>query len=73
MGATGGQMFAAGLPPLEEAAVRKKRLEAVSKQLKDAEKGAGERVKLKLIAEKGKDLVRWYYPFRSSSSPYGLF
>jgi hypothetical protein len=73
VGATGGQMFAAGLPPLEEAAVRKKRLEAVSKQLKDAEKGAGERVKLQLIAKKGKDLVRWYYQFRSSSSPYGLF
>eukprot|EP01082_Thalassiosira_pseudonana_P012401 g11211.t1 g11211 contig5:378673-379988(-) len=57
VGATGGQMFAAGLPRLEEAAVRKKWLEAVSKQLKDAEKGAGERVKLKLIAEKGKDLI----------------
>ncbi|EED95199.1 predicted protein [Thalassiosira pseudonana CCMP1335] len=57
VGATGGQMFAAGLPPLEEAAVRKKRLEAVSKQLKDAEKGAGERVKLQLIAKKGKDLI----------------
>ena len=57
VGAGGGQIFVAGMPPLEEASVRKKRLEAISKQLKDVEKGASERIKLKKIAEKGRDFV----------------
>ena len=52
-----GQMFAVGLPPLEESSSRKKRLESISKQLKDVEKGAGERMKMKRIAEKGRDMV----------------
>lgn len=53
----GGQMFLPGMPPLEEASARKKRLETISKQLKDVEKGAAERMKLKKIAEKGRDVV----------------
>lgn len=57
VGATGGQMFVAGMPPLEEASAKKKRLELVAKQLKDPEKGAAERIKMKKIAEKGRDVV----------------
>ncbi|KAL3784876.1 hypothetical protein HJC23_012479 [Cyclotella cryptica] len=53
VGAAGGQMFAPGLPPLEEASARKKRLESISKQLRDVEKGAADRMKLKRIAERG--------------------
>jgi len=54
--AAAGQ-FAGLLPPLEDAASRKKRLENISKQLKDEEKGADERKKWKKIAKKGKELV----------------
>jgi hypothetical protein len=58
VGAAGGQMmFVAGMPPLEESSVRKKRLEVIAKQLKDVEKGAAERMKLRTIAEKGRDMV----------------
>lgn len=57
VGAAGAQMFAAGLPPLEEASARKKRLESISKQLREVEKGAADRMKLKRIAEKGRDMV----------------
>ena len=56
-GAAGGQMFVAGLPPLEEASARKKRLESIAKQLKDVEKGAVERITLRKISEKGRDVV----------------
>ncbi|KAL7434805.1 hypothetical protein ACHAXM_004273 [Skeletonema potamos] len=54
--AAAGQ-FAGLLPPLEDAASRKKRLENISKQLKDEEKGADERKKWKKIAKKGKELI----------------
>ena len=57
VGATGGQMFVAGMPPLEETSARKKRLDMIAKQLKDPEKGAAERMKLRKIAEKGRDVV----------------
>ncbi|KAL7482300.1 hypothetical protein ACHAW6_007971 [Cyclotella cf. meneghiniana] len=57
VGAAGAQMFAAGLPPLEEASARKKRLESISKQLREVEKGAADRMKLKRIAEKGRDMI----------------
>ena len=57
VGAAGGQMFVAGMPPLEEATVRKKRLETIAKQLKDVEKGAVERMTLRKIAEKGREVV----------------
>ena len=56
--AAAGQQYAGLLPPLEDAASRKKRLENISKQLKDEEKGADERKKWKKIAKKGKELVR---------------
>ncbi|KAL3766586.1 hypothetical protein ACHAWO_008260 [Cyclotella atomus] len=57
VGAAGGQMFMAGLPPLEDATARKKRLEIISKQLKDVEKGAAERMKMRKIAEKGREVI----------------
>jgi hypothetical protein len=56
-GAAAAGQFAGLLPPLEDAASRKKRLENISKQLKDEEKGADDRKKWKKIAKKGKELV----------------
>lgn len=53
----GGQMFVLGMPSLEESSSRKKRLEVISKQLKDKEKGAAERLKLRKVAENGRDFV----------------
>lgn len=55
--AAAGQQFAGLLPPLEDAVSRKKRLEVISKQLKDEEKGADERKKWKKISKKGRGLV----------------
>ncbi|KAL7535497.1 hypothetical protein ACHAXR_006530 [Thalassiosira sp. AJA248-18] len=45
------------LPPLEEASIRKKRLEGIAKQLREKEKGATDRVKWTKIAKKGKGLI----------------
>lgn len=64
--AAAGQQFAGLLPPLEDAITRKKRLEVISKQLKDEEKGADERKKWKKIAKKGRGLVsnlRQFYSY----------
>ena len=55
VGGVGGT--AAMLPPLEEAPVRKKRLDGIAKQLRDKEKGATDRAKWTKIAQSGKDLV----------------
>mmetsp|Transcript_11226 Transcript_11226/g.22405 ORF Transcript_11226/g.22405 Transcript_11226/m.22405 type:complete len:481 (+) Transcript_11226:65-1507(+) len=56
-GAAAAGQYAGLLPPLEDAASRKKRLEHIAKQLKDEEKGADERKKWKKIAKKAKELI----------------
>lgn len=58
-GAAAAGQYAGLLPPLEDAASRKKRLENIAKQLKDEEKGADERKIWKKIAKKGKELVSY--------------
>ncbi|KAL7547841.1 hypothetical protein ACHAWF_011121 [Thalassiosira exigua] len=45
------------LPPLEEASTRKKKLDAIAKQLREKEKGAPDRDKWSKIAQKGKSLA----------------
>jgi len=54
----GGAPMMGMLPPLEEASARKKRLDGVAKMLKDVEKGAEERLKLRKLADRGRDMVR---------------
>lgn len=56
-GAAAAGQYAGLLPPLEDAASRKKRLENIAKQLKDEEKGADERRKWKKTAKKAKEMV----------------
>lgn len=46
------------LPPLEQTSVRKKWLNGIASQLRDAERGSSDRVKLKSKAEKARYLVR---------------
>ena len=59
----GGAPLMGPLPPMEEASVRKKRLDGVAKQLREVEKGAAERAKLRKIAERGRDMVRFFFTF----------
>mmetsp|Transcript_22112 Transcript_22112/g.44871 ORF Transcript_22112/g.44871 Transcript_22112/m.44871 type:complete len:469 (-) Transcript_22112:235-1641(-) len=53
----GGAPMMGMLPPLEEASARKKRLDGVAKMLKDVEKGAEERLKLRKLADRGRDMI----------------
>mmetsp|Transcript_23166 Transcript_23166/g.49567 ORF Transcript_23166/g.49567 Transcript_23166/m.49567 type:complete len:506 (+) Transcript_23166:32-1549(+) len=55
--AAGAAPMAGMLPPLEEASVRKKRLEGIAKQLREKEKGAADRARWMKIALKGKGLI----------------
>jgi len=57
-GAPGAAPPMAGmLPPLEEASVRKKRLDGIAKQLREKEKGASDRAKWTKIGKKGLALI----------------
>lgn len=70
-GAAAAGQYAGLLPPLEDAASRKKRLQNIAEQLKDQEKGADERKKWKKTAKKAKELVSFILEFASGT--YVLF
>ncbi len=71
-GAAAAGQYAGLLPPLEDAASRKKRLENIAKQLKDEEKGADERKKWKKTAKKAKDMVSFLH-LEVASVTYDLY